>query len=271
MGSSERQPITENDEESSPSKLQGVGRDGAVPCIALTALLMAVVGVGSIAIGTAIAAFDPKRLSQANAFSAAFHSETVSPDVWKVTSSVTWADVVEGLSNGSLGMQLNEVIALSPHAAFFWETPPLTKALAATTAFSFVTIRAPGLANSEDRSPFNAHLASCLNGARDFGNLGRDAVLIAPCGSKGKGTFAHLAVFVRTARDDQQSTFWRRVGAALNRTLQERGSSPTWVSTEGSGVSWVHLRLDTAPKYFHHDAFRKAPVQTLASVEKARR
>jgi len=256
---SERQPITEGDEEATPTKSQQVGRDGAVPCMALTALLIAVVMVGSIAIGIAIAAFDPKRASQSNAFAASFHSETISADVWMVRSSVSWAEVVAGLSNGTLGTQLNEIIALSPHAAFYWETPPLTKALAPAITFSFVTVRAPSLTGTEDGGPFAKQLASCTSGSSDFPNLGGDAQLVAPCGSSGKGTYAHLGSFVRTGREEEHSAFWQRVGAALNRTLEARGSAPTWVSTEGSGVAWTHLRLDTSPKYFHYEPFRKTP------------
>ena len=253
----ERQPITEGDEEATSSK---VGREGVLPCMLLTALLVAVVGVGSIAIGVAVAAFDPKPPATAVS-SAAFHGETMNADVWKVTSSANWASVVEGLSNGSLGMQLNEVLALSPYTAFYWETPPLTKALAPRVPFSFVTVRATTLTNREDSGPFATHLAGCTKGARDFANLGGDAVLVAPCGrgSAKAPAFAHLGAFVRSAREEEQAAFWQRVGIALNRTLAARGASPTWVSTEGSGVAWVHLRLDTSPKYFHYDGFRKAP------------
>ena len=94
--SEERQPITEDDEDGkpSPSKSHGVGRDGAVPCMALAALLVAVVTVGSIAIGIALAAFDPARSGSSSAFTASFHSETVSPDVWMVRSSVTCAQAI---------------------------------------------------------------------------------------------------------------------------------------------------------------------------------
>ena len=32
--------------------------------------------------------------------------------------------------------------------------------------------------------------------------------------------------------------------------------TPHQVSTEGSGVSWVHVRLDAEPKYYHHSPYR---------------
>ena len=35
-----------------------------------------------------------------------------------------------------------------------------------------------------------------------------------------------------------------------------RGEAPTWVSTEGSGVAWLHARLDARPKYYHHAPYR---------------
>ena len=34
---------------------------------------------------------------------------------------------------------------------------------------------------------------------------------------------------------------------------------PTWLSTEGSGVPWLHVRLDSRPKYYHHAAYAEPP------------
>jgi len=33
-------------------------------------------------------------------------------------------------------------------------------------------------------------------------------------------------------------------------------SRPVWLSTAGGGVSWLHVRLDDRPKYYHHAAYR---------------
>jgi len=31
---------------------------------------------------------------------------------------------------------------------------------------------------------------------------------------------------------------------------------PTWLSTAGGGVAWLHVRLDTRPKYYRYNPYR---------------
>ena len=33
--------------------------------------------------------------------------------------------------------------------------------------------------------------------------------------------------------------------------------TPTWVSTAGGGVAWLHVRLDSAPKYYTHRPYTR--------------
>ena len=47
------------------------------------------------------------------------------------------------------------------------------------------------------------------------------------------------------------------VRLTLQQTLERRGASLTWLSTEGSGVPWLHVRMDSSPKYYHYDAYRR--------------
>ena len=90
-----------------------------------------------------------------------------------------------------------------------------------------------------------------------FWNLGGDAFLVAPCPRAPPGAYphayAHLAAFARTAPADQQQAFWRAVGAAVAENLAER---PLWVSTNGLGVAWLHVRLDEWPKYYTYEPYR---------------
>ena len=61
---------------------------------------------------------------------------------------------------------------------------------------------------------------------------------------------------MRGAPAAQHDALWKQVGAALRRELDARGGRPTWLSTEGSGVPWLHVRLDSYPKYYHTAAYR---------------
>ena len=89
-----------------------------------------------------------------------------------------------------------------------------------------------------------------------FDNLGRDAHLVAPCDST--RPYAHLAVFVRTAPASTNRALW----AAAADALEERtGARPLWLSTAGLGVYWLHLRLDSRPKYYTYAPYRRPPLE----------
>jgi hypothetical protein len=144
------------------------------------------------------------------------------------------------------------LLAASPCAAFFWEHPPLTAANITAQA-EFVLVDAPILARLKaDPAPFRA----CFDGADivTFRNLGGDALLVAPSPGDPKTDCAHLAAFLRTASASRQQAMWRSVGRAVCQSLS---AAPLWLSTSGTGVAWLHVRLDASPKYYQHRPYAK--------------
>ena len=105
-----------------------------------------------------------------------------------------------------------------------------------------------------DTESFSGHFRSGCD-AVTFGNLGGDAVLVAPCPDPAGGNLAHLASFTATARPELQLALWKAVGAALETQVAAR---PLWLSTAGHGVAWLHVRLDSWPKYYRHGPYKKA-------------
>ena len=279
-------------------------RDSAAPCLVFTAMLLAAAALGGFAVYISIAAFDPDHSdstlalmarpsaaasTQANSSSGkavggfSIESKALDDGTWQVSAvknsvghTLTFAEAVEALSSGALGPYLNSVIAGSPHKAFFWETPPTTLALARSRPFEFVTVRAANLEGIEaDSGPFSAQLGSCAGAAegRSFSNLGGDATLVSPCAAAGVPLqhYAHIAAFVRDAPATQRESFWRSVGTAAAETLRRRGEAPTWINTEGSGVSWLHVRLDSTPKYYHFGPYISPPTGMAAQSKKGAR
>lgn len=146
------------------------------------------------------------------------------------------------------------LLANAPFAAYFWETPPITTSRL-ERPFEFVLVNAPSLARvSAERRAFASYFSHEL--IVDFPNLGGDAHLIVPCPQTPADAFAHLATFSRSASPTQQHQFWQRVGTAVTRYVGER---PLWVSTSGLGVFWLHIRLDSRPKYYTYPPYRKRP------------
>ena len=66
-------------------------------------------------------------------------------------------------------------------------------------------------------------------------------------------TYPHLAAFLRGAGKQQVRELWRRRAQEMLRSIGER---PVWLSTAGGGVAWLHVRLDSRPKYYSHAPYR---------------
>lgn len=207
-------------------------------------------------------------------------TDTLDGGVWRLRffsadppTQLTWANVIDlWRTDRSFQLQFSKALAAAPHPAFFWETPPLTHAQRDAILFECVAVPSRNLAGiSADPEPFSRFIgpARGTGDAVAFDNLGGDAHLVAPCEDEAAvrrggapdalGMYAHIAVFVRSCTDDQAEAFWSAVGNAVDATLRTRGAAPTWVSTEGSGVSWLHVRLDIRPKYYHYQPYTRPP------------
>jgi hypothetical protein len=147
----------------------------------------------------------------------------------------------------------NGQLAAVPFAAFRWELPALTAATAARP-FECVVLDSPELARAPDPTPFAKWFArERAAEVVEFGNLGGDAILIAPRPLGEPAAYVHLGVFVRQAPPAQRAALWAAVGAAMHRRL---GKRPVWLNTAGAGVAWLHVRLDDRPKYYGYVAYR---------------
>lgn len=145
------------------------------------------------------------------------------------------------------------LLAAMPFTAFRWETPPWMRDNQ-RRPFEFVVLDCPELDRPADPGAFATHFAAAdPSPVRSITNLGGDARLLVPRPLGPTRHYAHLAVFVRGAPEDQQHALWRSVGGSL-RTLI--GAAPVWLSTAGLGVPWLHVRIDQRPKYYGYAPYR---------------
>ncbi len=137
----------------------------------------------------------------------------------------------------------------APHEAYFWETPPVRRATLGQP-FEFALIESPELARVRaEPEVFRARFESGdpEQPVLRFPNLGGDALLVVPRPLAAAASYAHLAAFVRGAPPAQVHALWQTAAAALQEQI---GARPTWLSSAGLGVYWLHLRLDSRPKYY---------------------
>lgn len=139
---------------------------------------------------------------------------------------------------------LLDALSGAAFTAFRWETPPVTTATAGRP-FEFVLMDAPELDRPPETSAFRERFTDAA--VVDFRNLGGDALLVVPCPRADAGAYVHLASFVRRAPAAQVHAFLQAVGEAV---LDRLGADPLWLSTAGDGVAWLHVRLDSRPKYY---------------------
>ena len=56
------------------------------------------------------------------------------------------------------------------------------------------------------------------------------------------------------ATDKQQKAFWKKVSNSVTKMLKTHDK--VWVSTHGKGVPYLHVRIDTVPKYYLTNKFK---------------
>ena len=154
--------------------------------------------------------------------------------------------------------------------AYFWECPPFSDSTLDLVNFEFVILPAEVLLTRRpDRKSFGEKF---LQGAGRgeavvaFPSLGGDAVLVAPVPQEGTAdeTYMHLATFMHAADAQQIDALWQTVAQTIRTQLKATGATvgskseiesgrekKMWLSTSGAGVQWLHVRLDSRPKYYN--------------------
>ena len=146
------------------------------------------------------------------------------------------------------------LLANEPYAAFFWEMPPIRRDTTGRDC-KFVIIRSDALARmAPDPDAFAAKFDDATGSIATFRNLGGDALLVAPRPIARSASYAHIAAFLRTAPEAQRHDLFVALARAIDGELQQTPAR-IWISTSGLGIAWLHIRLDSFPKYYQHRPF----------------
>ncbi|MDJ0588869.1 MAG: hypothetical protein QNJ72_02585 [Pleurocapsa sp. MO_226.B13] len=175
--------------------------------------------------------------------------------IFKSERQLTYSEAIElWQQDSNFRSYFISLLAQAPMKAYFWETPPITRSTV-NRAFEFVLLDSTQLAKVKpDASNFRQHFQSATQEVVTFSNLRKDALLIVPCPLTDTSAYPHLASFVENAPKSQQHLLWQTVGRELQHRLSHE---PTWVSTSGLGVYWLHIRLDSIPKYYRFQPYKQ--------------
>ena len=143
-----------------------------------------------------------------------------------------------------------------PFRAWQWETPPVT-ASSMKQPFEYVVHDSPGIDLPPDVGSFRQYFEELDSGdtIAVFNNLGNDAKLIAPAPHSDNLNYSHIGVFTELAPMKQQHALWQKVGKVTEDLISNQ---PLWLNTAGGGVAWLHVRLDSRPKYYRHRPYTSA-------------
>jgi len=119
--------------------------------------------------------------------------------------------------------------------------------------FEFVLVASNHLGTiTPDHSAFSNFLT--IDGSvSSFPNLRGDAQLVVPAPKSDDVDYAHIAKFVKSASLTEYHDFWKRVGKEYS---QKIGVKKKWLSTSGLGVHWLHVRIDSRPKYYQFKEYK---------------
>ena len=153
--------------------------------------------------------------------------------------------------NASFRSYFTSLLVNNSFSAYRWETPPISNANA-DRPFEFVLLRSEALDRPVDRTAFEEHFNQ--DSIVTFSNLGGDAVMVVPCPIGQQPKYGHLASFLRHAPETQIHKLWQSISAAMHQRLA--ADQVVWLSTAGMGVAWLHVRLDSRPKYYGYTPYK---------------
>lgn len=140
------------------------------------------------------------------------------------------------------------------YKAFYWEHPAVRTTLLDKTYECVIKRSKPLEDLPSDETAFGEYLYAKEN-AVDFMNLGRNARLVVPTKQTEEDIYAHLGKFIRAAEKKQLIEDFQSAGKVMLEEL-EKGKM-IWLNTAGLGVIWLHIRMDTRPKYYKTKAYKE--------------
>ena len=135
---------------------------------------------------------------------------------------------------------------------FFYETSPYVNYDSPYEEKIIVNFQLKTLIQNTDA--FKQHIKDSNDEhVTSFFNLSKSSMLVIPMPRKGK-IFTTLKDFMDNASEKQQQKFWNIVAVKAIEMNKQHGK--VWISSHGLGVPYLHIRIDTYPKYYVTTKFK---------------
>lgn len=171
--------------------------------------------------------------------------------------------------------QLNTI--LTKHSiAIFWECVPITKYEFDKKGFEFVVLPAYELNKRiVDIQPFNEYFTNNYKQESTIiaiDNIDKSSRLVIPCPNSkiieqintkelnmnDLQHMTHLNIFLKYSQENIKYDLWKKVSEEMLIRINNQSDDykKIWLSTSGLGVSWLHIRLDSYPKYYNYQEYK---------------
>jgi hypothetical protein len=153
-------------------------------------------------------------------------------------SAKTWTEVIKDWKKGENLPQIKSSV--------FWETSRIhsggesefIQKVKPATKHLPMKMRA-------DSTAFRKYLDGATTPVK-FSNLDKSAVLVSPP-DNGKN-FSHIATFYKNSTAQEKKDLWKKVAKAAEKEMKK--GKDVFVSTHGTNVPWLHVRIESKPKYY---------------------
>ena len=158
----------------------------------------------------------------------------------------TWSDV---LTNWENGIPFTYPDRLKNGQKFHWNTSPLTEKM--NTPYIQKFKENSKLPERQNKTSFKDKLSAAEKKGKQhataFPSLSGDTVLVVPM-PRIRKSYATLKDFVDNAPMKQQQELWKLVAREAKKQVKKFGK--VWISTHGLGVPYLHVRINSKPKYY---------------------
>ena len=153
------------------------------------------------------------------------------------SQSPTWDAILKGWETGETVPKIK--------GSVFWETSAIQPGAQNTYKERMINASsALPMDMTSDTSSFSQHIST--NRPVAFNSNSGSRLVIPPDNSR---NFAHIGAFYKNARVIDVIDFWKKVASEVRRELARTGG-PLYVSTHGRGVPWLHVRIESSPRYY---------------------
>jgi len=169
---------------------------------------------------------------------------------------LTRYEFIQQLNNKDLQKLLNQDICSQSQPIYF-ETTKLSQDTK-DDVFHYSLTPAPQLKNAQANITTFAQNSAMIIAVQNnelvtsFENISKSSMLIVPTLINdhilNKAHYISLYHFIKHAPKKEIEQFWSKWSAETQKQLQQ--NKTIWMSTHGTGVHWLHGRLDTTPKYY---------------------